>query len=53
MLFRSSANEAGAVIDLARSWKNADYDCKKAVASIMVQKIIIGEDGNVKIIWNI
>ena len=50
---RASANEAGAVIDLARSWKNADYDRKKAVASIMVQKIIIGENGNVRIIWNI
>lgn len=50
---KASANEAGAVIDLVKSWKNADYDRKKAVAMIMIQKIIISEDGNVKIIWNI
>lgn len=50
---KASADEAGAVIDFARSWKSADYDRKKAVASIMIQKIVINEDGSVKIIWNI
>lgn len=50
---RASAADTNAVIDLGKSWKNADYDRKKAVASIMIQKIVISEDGSVKIIWNI
>lgn len=50
---KSNAAETKSIVNLAKSWKNADYDRKKAVASIMIQKIIISEDGNVKIIWNI
>ena len=50
---KSNAAETKSIVNLAKSWKNADYDRKKAVASIMIQKIIISEDGSVKIIWNI
>ncbi len=46
-------NEAETVVNLAKSWQNADYDRKKAVAMIMISKIIIAEDGSVKIEWNI
>lgn len=41
------------VINLAHSWRSADYNCKKSVAMIMIHKIIISEDGNAQIIWNI
>ncbi|MCH5349677.1 MAG: recombinase family protein, partial [Oscillospiraceae bacterium] len=47
-----SQNEE-AVINLARSWQIADYNRKKAVAMIMINKIVIAENGNVKIEWNI
>lgn len=47
-----SQNEE-AVINLARSWQTADYNRKKAVAMIMINKIVIAENGNVKMEWNI
>ena len=50
---KSLRSETNTVIDLAKSWKTADYDRKKAVAMIMIHKILIGEDGNTKIIWNL
>jgi hypothetical protein len=45
--------ETDIVVDLAKSWKKADYNHKKSVAMIMIDKIIISEDGNTKIIWKI
>lgn len=50
---KMNAAETSSIVNLAKSWRNADYDRKKAVAMIMIQKIIISEDGSVKIIWNI
>lgn len=50
---KSRSNETNVVINLAKSWKKADYDRKKAVAMIMIHKIVISEDGSTKIIWNI
>ena len=44
---------AEAVVDLAKSWKKADYEGRKAVAMLMVHKIAISEDGSAKITWNI
>ena len=46
-------DETSVVVNLAKSWKNADYPRKKAVAMIMIHRIIISEDGSVKIEWNI
>lgn len=50
-----NSNEDGTnvVINLAKSWKNAGYENKKSVAMIMIHQIIIDEEGNAKIIWNI
>ena len=45
-------DETGAVIHLAKSWKTADYQRKKAVAMILIHKILISADGDAKIIWN-
>lgn len=47
------AAEAGTAVDLAELWKNAGYFQKKAVAAIMIQRIVISGNGNVKVIWNI
>ena len=46
-------DDADVVINLARSWKTADYNRKKEVAAIIIHQIIISEDGSTKIIWNI
>lgn len=46
-------DETDQVVNLARSWRTADYNCKKNVAMIMIHKILISEDGNAQIIWNI
>jgi aconitase B len=40
-------------INLAKSWKNADYSRKKEVAMIMIHQIIISENGDTKVSWNI
>ena len=48
-----SKEETDVIIDLAKSWKTADYERKKEVAAIMIHQIIISKDGNTKIIWKI
>ena len=50
---KNDAPDIKYVIDLSRSWQNADFKRRKQVASIMIDRIIIGEDGSAKIIWNI
>ena len=50
---KSQSNETNIVVNLAKSWKTADYSRKKEVAMIMLNKIIISENGDTKIIWNI
>lgn len=47
---KSMDNETDVIIDLAKSWKTADYNRKKEVAMIMIHQIIISEDGSTKII---
>lgn len=49
----SKSDDTEVVVNLAKSWKKADYSRKKEVAAIMINKIIISEDGSTKIIWNI
>lgn len=50
---RSRSGETYSGVDLAQFWKTADYNRKKATAMLMIHKIIISEDGNTKILWNI
>jgi len=50
---RDRQSETGVVVDMAKSWKRADYSRKKSVAMIMIDRILINEDGSAKIIWNI
>ena len=50
---KSREEEKDVVVNLAKSWKTADYERKKAVAMIMIQKIVISEDGSTKVLWNI
>ena len=41
------------VINLSRKWKTASFEEKRGVAGILINKIIIGEDGSTEIVWNI
>jgi len=50
---KSRSEETETIVDLAKSWKKADYNRKKAVALIMIHQIVISEDGSAKVIWNI
>lgn len=50
---KSRGDEADVVVNLAKSWRTADYKRKKAVAMIMIHKIVISEDGSTRILWNI
>ena len=45
---RSLETETGTVINLAKSWKTADCQRKKAVAMILKHKILISKDGGCK-----
>lgn len=50
---KSQSEEVKTVVDMARSWNSADYSRKKEVAMVMMHKIVIYEDGSVKIEWHI
>jgi DNA invertase Pin-like site-specific DNA recombinase len=50
---KSRSEETDVVVNLAKSWKTADYNRKKEVAMIMIHKIIISENGSTQIHWNI
>ena len=50
---KNFGDETATIVDLARAWRTAGYRRRKAVAMIMVHKIVISEDGGTKVIWNI
>ena len=41
------------VINLSEEWKNADYEKKKSVVHLLIDKIYIAENGSVEVVWNI
>jgi len=40
-------------INLSRKWKTASFEEKRGVCAILINRIIIDEDGNAEIVWNI
>ena len=50
---KSAGKASDTAVDLAKSWRTAGYKRKKAVAMIIIHKIVIGEDGSTKVVWNI
>ena len=50
---KSKDKETEVVIDLLKTWKKSDYDRKKAVAMILIHKILIKENGDAEIVWNL
>ena len=49
----AAESEVVNVINLVKEWQNASYDEKKAVVNLLIDKIIISEDGSVEVVWNI
>lgn len=49
----AAESEVVNVINLVKEWEKASYDEKKAVVNLLIDKIIISEDGSVEVVWNI
>ena len=41
------------VVNLSEEWKTADYEKKKSVVHLLIDKIYISEDGAVEVVWNV
>lgn len=41
------------VINLSKKWKTANFEEKRAVCNLLIEKIFIDYDGAVEVIWNI
>lgn len=52
-ILENEAKEEVDVINLSKKWKMANYDEKKAVCNLLIDKIFIDENGAVEVIWNI
>jgi aconitase B len=50
---KSRETETEIAVNLAKTWKNADYSRKKEVVMLMIHRIVISENGNTKVIWNL
>ncbi|MBE6665445.1 MAG: recombinase family protein [Ruminococcaceae bacterium] len=49
----NTERDAQNTIDLSEEWKTADYEKKKSVVQLLIDKIYIAEDGAVEVVWNI
>ena len=52
-ILENESEEVVNVINLAKKWKAANYDEKKAVCNLLIDKIYIDSNGAVEVIWNI
>lgn len=50
---QSRSKDVTIAVNLSELWKNTDHIHKKAVTAILIDKIVISEDGTTKIFWNI
>ena len=49
----AAESEVVSVINLVKEWQNASYEEKKTVTNLLIDQIIISEDGSVEVVWNI
>jgi DNA invertase Pin-like site-specific DNA recombinase len=50
---KTREKEISVAVNLAKKWQSANYNEKQAVAELMIDKIVVYENGDVNIIWNI
>ncbi len=48
-----SASEIKSSPDLSRKWKNASFEEKRGVCDILINKILIEQNGDTEIVWNL
>lgn len=41
------------IANLSKKWRTADYEERKAVCNVLIHKILISENGDCEIVWNI
>ena len=52
-VLENEESEIISVINLSKKWKTANYEERKAVCNILIHKILISENGDCEVIWNI
>lgn len=50
---RSKELDTKSAVNLSKKWKTASFEEKRGVCSVLIDRIIIDNDGNAEIIWNI
>ena len=45
--------DAKKAVNLSKKWKTASFEEKRGVCGILINRIIIDENGNAEIVWNI
>lgn len=50
---KNSENDIKQAINLSKKWKTASFEEKRGVCAILINRIIIYENGNAEIVWNI
>ena len=48
-----SASEIKSALNLSRKWETASFDEKRGVCNILINKILIEQNGDTEIVWNI
>lgn len=46
-------SEIVSIVNLSKKWKSASYEERKAVCNVLIHKILISEDGDCEVIWNV
>lgn len=49
----SIETDTKSVINLSKKWKTASFEEKRAVCNVLINHIVIDENGNSEIIWNV
>lgn len=52
-MLENEESEMISIVSLSKKWKTANYEERKAVCNILIHKILISEDSDCEIIWNI
>ncbi len=50
---KSKETNAKATVNLSKKWKTASFEEKRAVCSVLINRIVIEYDGSTEIVWNI
>lgn len=49
----TSSNNVKKSVNFSKKWNKADFKERKAICNVLIKTIVVSEDGNFEIIWNI